>query len=110
MTEYPEIITSLPQADIPFKGLQGWLLQGECQQLVFLEIEPIGKVSEHTHSAQFGVVLDGEMTLTIGGVAKTYRRGDAYFIPEGVSHSAEFPSKVFALDLFNEPERYRAKR
>jgi hypothetical protein len=42
MTEYPEIITSLPQAEIPFQGLQGWILQSGLQQLVFLEIEPIG--------------------------------------------------------------------
>jgi len=110
MTEYPEMITSLPEAEIPFQGLQGWILQGGLQQLVFLEIEPIGKVTEHTHSAQFGIVLDGEMTLTIGGVTKTYRKGDTYMIPEGVPHSAVFHSKVFVVDLFNEPARYRAKR
>jgi len=107
--EYPRIITSLPEADIPFKGLRGWILQGQTQQLLFLEIEAIGQVSEHTHSAQFGMVLDGEMSLTIGGETKRYRRGDTYFIPAGTPHSAVFHSKVFVVDLFDEPARYKVK-
>jgi quercetin dioxygenase-like cupin family protein len=107
--EYPEMIYSLPQADIPFKGVKGWILQGAAQQLVFMEIEPIGEVTEHTHSAQFGMVLDGEMSLTIGGETKTCRKGDTYFIPEGIPHSAVFHSKVYVIDLFDEPSRYKAR-
>jgi len=107
--EYPEMIYSLPQADIPFKGVKGWILQGQAQQLVFMEIEPIGEVTEHTHGAQFGMVLDGEMSLTIGGETKTCRKGDTYFIPEGTPHSAVFHSKVYVIDLFDEPARYKAR-
>ena len=43
-----------------------------------MEIEPIGKVSEHTHSAQWGIVVEGEMELTIGGATKTYKKGDVF--------------------------------
>lgn len=107
--KYPKIITSLPEADIPFKGLKGWILQGQTQQVLFLEIEAIGHVSEHTHSAQFGMVLEGEMSLTIGGETKRYQKGDTYFIPAGTPHSAVFHSKVFVVDLFDEPARYRAQ-
>lgn len=108
--EYPKMISSLPQADIPFKGVKGWILQGQAQQLVFMEIDPIGEVTEHTHSAQFGMVLDGEMSLTIGSETKRYRRGDTYFIPEGIPHSAVFHSKVYIVDLFNERARYKEKK
>ena len=108
--EYPKIVTSLPEADIPFKGLKGWILQGEAQQVLFLEIEAIGQVTEHTHSAQFGMILDGEMSLTIGGETKRYKKGDTYFIPSGTPHYAVFHSKVFVVDLFNEPARYKPKR
>lgn len=66
-------------------------------------------MAEHTHSPRFGLVLKGEMSLTIGGVTRIYRMGDTYFIPEGVPHSAVFQTKVFAADLFDEPARYRAK-
>ncbi len=71
--DYPAMITDLPQADIPFEGVRGWLMQGPKQQLVFMDIAPIGSVPEHSHRAQFGVVLDGEMTLTIGGETKLLR-------------------------------------
>jgi quercetin dioxygenase-like cupin family protein len=108
--EYPKMITSLPQADISYKGLKGWILQGQTQQVVFLEIDPIGKVMEHTHRAQFGMVLEGEMSLTVGGETKRYRKGDTYVIPAGIPHSAVFHSKVFVVDFFDEPARYKEKK
>jgi quercetin dioxygenase-like cupin family protein len=107
--DYPEMITHLPEADIPFTGVRGWILQGENQQLVFMDIDPIGEVTEHTHGAQFGVVLDGEMSLTIDGQTRRCKKGDTYYIPEGVPHSAVFHSHVKAIDMFDEKRRYRAK-
>ena len=107
--DFPDMIKNLPEADIPFKGVRGWILQGKNQQVVFMDIDPIGEVSEHTHSAQFGVVLEGEMSLTIGGETKRYRKGDTYFIPEGVPHSAVFHSPFRVIDIFDEKQRYRTK-
>ena len=104
---FPEIITNLPEADIDFKGIRGWISQSQNHQIVFLEIEPIGKVREHSHKAQWGIVIEGEMELTIGGVTKTYKKGDSYYIPDGVVHSAIFNCKTRALDFFNEKERYK---
>ena len=107
--DYPKMITDLPEADIPFKGVRGWILQGEDQQVVFMDIAPIGEVSEHKHGAQFGVVLDGEMSLTIGGETKRYKKGDTYIIPKGVVHSAVFHSQVKVIDIFFEKARYNSK-
>jgi quercetin dioxygenase-like cupin family protein len=107
---YPEIITSLPSADIPFSGIRGNLLQGNDQQLVFMTIEPVGKLPPHSHGAQWGVVLDGEMELTIGDETKRYLKGDSYYIPDGVVHSANFLSKVRAVDFFDDKERYKPKK
>ncbi|MDA3824039.1 MAG: cupin domain-containing protein [Bacteroidales bacterium] len=108
-TFYPELINQLPEADIPFEGVSGRLLQGENQQSVFFEIEPIGKVAEHVHGAQGGVVFEGEMDLTIGGESKTYRKGDQYYIPAGVLHSAIFKTKTYLMDLFEDKNRYLQK-
>ncbi len=109
MNIYPEIIKKLPQADISFPGVKGWLSQSVKHQIVFMEIEPIGKVSEHKHGSQWGIVVEGEMKLTIGGQTKTYKKGDTYFIPGGVIHSAEFKTKTRVIDFFDEKERYGEK-
>ncbi|MFX0182372.1 MAG: cupin domain-containing protein [Candidatus Hodarchaeota archaeon] len=106
---YPEIITSLPQADIPLSGVQGWIAQGKEFQCVFFNIESTGLVPPHCHSAQFGIVIEGEMSLTISGETKRYTKGDTYYIPEGVEHQAEFHSHFRSVDFFAEPERYKSK-
>lgn len=106
---YPEVITGLPEADIPFQGVRGWLSQGEDHQIVFFEIEPIGEVAAHRHGAQWGVVFEGEMDLTIDGKTRTYRKGDHYFIPEGILHSARFKTKTWIMDYFADAHRYHPK-
>ncbi len=104
---YPKIIIDLPKAKIPLEGVEGWIAQGEHFQIVFLDIEPTDVLPPHSHSAQFGIVIEGEMTLTIGGKKKRYRPGDSYYIPAGVvEHYAEFHTHFRALDFFNEPSRY----
>jgi quercetin dioxygenase-like cupin family protein len=105
---YPHEITGLPEADIPFDGVRGWLFQGRDHQIVFFEIELIGEVAPHSHGAQWGVVFEGEMEMTIGGVKRTYMKGDMYFIPEGVVHSARFNMKTWLMDFFADVDRYRA--
>ena len=106
---YPKMITDLPEADIPFRGVQGWLLQGIGEQVVFFDIEPIGEVSEHSHGEQWGFVIEGEMELTINGVKKVYRKGDHYHIPAGAPHSAVFKTQAKVVDVFADMNRYRAK-
>ena len=101
---------NLPEADIPFKGVKGWIAQGENHQIVFFEIEPIGEVPDHSHnSPQWGVVIEGKMKLTINKTTKVYKEGDEYFIPAHVNHSAIFLSKFRAIDFFGEKMRYKPK-
>ena len=103
---YPRIISGLPEADIPFEGVKGWLSQGTDHQIVFFEIEPIGEVAPHSHGAQWGIVFEGEMELTIGGKTDTYRKGDKYYVPEGVVHSAVFRTRTWLMDFFADKDRY----
>ncbi len=107
---FPPEIRGLPEADIGLPGVRGWLLQGGTGSVVFFDIAPIGVVPPHSHGAQWGIVLGGEMDLTIGGETRTYRRGDRYYIPAGTVHSATFRTRFFALDFFAERDRYRPKR
>ncbi|MFQ5722209.1 MAG: hypothetical protein ACE5GI_06935, partial [Candidatus Aminicenantales bacterium] len=56
------------------------------------------------------LMVEGQMRLTIGQETKIYGRGDHYFIPEGVIHSATFLTKVYVIDIFNDPQRYKIKK
>jgi quercetin dioxygenase-like cupin family protein len=106
---FPEIITSLPEADIPIEGLHSYLLQGENQQIVFMSFENDVEVPEHSHEAQWGVVLNGEGELTIDNRKHTFKKGDTYYIPRGVKHSARIKAGYKDLTLFNQKDRYKAK-
>jgi quercetin dioxygenase-like cupin family protein len=108
-TPFPEMIRNLPEVEMPVAGVRAWLLQGPQQQICFFDIEPTAQVPAHAHSAQWGMVIEGEMKLTIGDEEKLYRKGDWYYIPAGVTHAASFLSRVQVLDMFDEPGRYQAK-
>ncbi|MHA1961618.1 MAG: cupin domain-containing protein [Candidatus Thorarchaeota archaeon] len=106
---FPESITNLPRVKIALQGVRGWLGQGATFQIVFFEIEPGATVPPHSHGAQFGFVIDGEILLTIGDETKQYQRGDNYYIPAGVVHSAEFLTPVRVMDFFADHDRYEAE-
>ena len=106
---YPPMLRDLPEIDIPIEGIRGWLLKSEDKQVVFFDIEPVGKMPDHSHCAQWGIMLDGKMKLTIGNDTKIYQKGDWYYIPEGIVHSAEFLTKVFVIDVFDDPNGYQIK-
>ncbi|MFX1318335.1 MAG: cupin domain-containing protein [Promethearchaeota archaeon] len=106
---YPPIIKALPQVDIGIDGIKAWLAQGDTFQIVFFEIQAGVTIPLHSHKAQYGIVLEGEMTLTIGNQTHEFRVGDSYYIPENVSHHGVFHTFVRAMDFFDEPSRYRPK-
>ena len=58
---FPEIIRKLPKAKIPIAGIDSFLFQGEDQQILFMEFSENVTVPEHSHEAQWGVVLEGEI-------------------------------------------------
>jgi mannose-6-phosphate isomerase-like protein (cupin superfamily) len=50
---------------------------------------PHAHYSDHTHAGLTAhIILDGEMTLTMGGASKTYRVGERCDVPAGAVHSA----------------------
>lgn len=104
---FPSIITNLPQAEIPIEGLQSYLIQGENQQVIFMSFDNDVEIPEHSHNAQWGVVLEGEIDLKISDITKTYKKGDTYFIPKDVIHSAKIKKGYKDLTFFNQKDRYK---
>ncbi len=107
---YPEIIKNLPEADIPFKGVKAWISQGENQQIVFFDFDGIGEIPRHAHGARWGIVITGDMELCIDGIKKNYKKGDCYYIPEDVLHSAKFNGRTMLMDYVAEKDRYKPKK
>ena len=105
---FPEFITSLPKADVPFAGVRGWISQSPTGQVVFFDIDPIGEIPPHSHGEQWGVVVEGEMELTIGGEKHSLGPGDSYHIPAGTVHSAKLLSHLRVIDVFADPDRYKS--
>ena len=108
MHEFPDFITTLPVLDIPFEGMSGHLLQGESQQVAFVRADTDTTVPEHSHRAQWELVIAGEARLTMGGETRTHRQGDSFHIPEGVEHSARVLAGYRAVVFFDQIDRYRA--
>lgn len=106
---FSEIITRLPQADVPFDGVVGYMLRSSDGLQVFFHFTADTVVPMHSHGAQWGVVVEGEIDLTIGDDARTYRPGDTYVIQRDQMHGATIKAGTYIIDFFEEPNRYSPK-
>lgn len=110
LLEYPTVITALPEADMPFKGVKAWIVQAPKHQLIFFEFEPTAVVPEHSHPyTQWGILIQGGMKLTVNGKTKTITEGQEYLIPARAKHKAKFLAPTRVIDFFSEPTRYQPK-
>ncbi len=100
----------LPEADIPLKGIKAHLSQSDNHQILFMQFSEDVELPPHSHAAQVGFVLDGEIDLVIEGNKNRYGKGDRYYIPEGVVHSGQIYKGYADITFFAEPRRYSAKR
>lgn len=109
MRDFPGFIKALPELDIPLDGVSGWLLQGEAQQVAFVQFGKDTIVPEHSHRAQWELVVVGEVVLKMDGKESIYTEGQSFYIPEGVPHSALVKGGYRSIIFFDQPDRYKAK-
>jgi quercetin dioxygenase-like cupin family protein len=107
---FPEIITKLPEAEISLPGVQAFLAQAGNQQFYFMIADADVESPVHKHEAQWGVVLDGELELTIDEKKKVLKKGDTYLIPENVAHHALIKKGYKGLMLIDKKDRYKVKK
>jgi glyoxylate utilization-related uncharacterized protein len=71
-----------------------------------MEFEQDIEVPEHSHEAQWGAVLAGEIELTIEGGTNVFKKGDTYFLPAKTRHSARIKAGYKDVAFFNQKDRY----
>ena len=103
---FPEIIERHPGANIPVEGVTSHLVQAGNQQFIFMAVDQDAEVPPHSHNAQWGVVLEGEMELTVDGQIRLLRKGDSYSIEKDVVHSVKIKKGYKDLTLFDQVDRY----
>ena len=85
-----------------FPGVHIFTTAGERMILSVVELAPHAVVEPHSHPhEQMGLLLEGELTFTIGGQTRTLKPGQMWRIPGGVVHgcvAGDQPAK--ALDVF----------
>lgn len=107
---FPDFIKALPEVDLPFPGARGWMIQGDEQQVVFLEFEKDLDLPEHSHAEQWEFAVAGSVVLHREGAAKRHEAGDNFFIPAGVPHSGDITAGYKAMLVFNSRDRYKPKK
>ena len=107
---FPKPILRLPEADISVKGSKAFLSQGSKHQILFMEFKEDADLPEHSHESQWGVILEGKIELTIDGVKHTLTKGDRYFIPKEVKHSAKIYAGYADITFFDQFDRYHERK
>ena len=76
---------------------------GEKMTMSLVEIDANSLVPSHTHPhEQVGILIEGELEMSISGESKGLKPGDVYLIPGDVEHWAKTgasPARV--LDVFS---------
>lgn len=108
---FPDFILSLPSLDVPFPEdvVQTAVVKSDAGLVAFFTFLKDMELPPHSHGAQWGTVIEGEIELTIGGDTRVYRSGDSYSIPAGVEHGAIIKAGARVIDVFEEADRYPIK-
>jgi quercetin dioxygenase-like cupin family protein len=106
---FPKQIRCLPQVDIAYEGVTGYVSQGENEQVVFMEFQKATDVPEHSHASQWEIVLEGRVDYIEDGVTHTYKKGDRFFVNAGKEHSAKVYAGYACIMFFDQKDRYKKK-
>lgn len=81
------------------------LVWGERVMLSYATFQPNSTLLTHSHpNEQTGIVIEGELKLTIGNETRLCKGGDAFTIPGNVEHSAVNGDKLtIVVDTFSPP-------
>ena len=109
---YPDFIKAFPGIDVPFPEdvVETAVVRSDDGLVAFFTFLKDMELTPHSHGAQWGTVVEGQIEFTIGGETKIYRPGDSYSIPAGVEHGALIKAGTRVIDVFEEADRYSIRR
>ena len=67
---FPPPARCLPKPEIPLAGVEAYRSQAETHQILFMRFAEDARVEEHAHESQWGIVLEGRIDLSVGGVTQ----------------------------------------
>ncbi|WP_029063056.1 cupin domain-containing protein [Labrenzia sp. DG1229] len=109
--QLPDFIRNFPALDIPFpeETVSTHAIRSDAGLVVFFEFHKDFVLPPHSHLAQWGTLLDGEIEFTMGGETNTLGPGAVWDIPSGVEHGAVIKAGSKAIDVFEEADRYQLR-
>ena len=102
---FPPFIRALPPPRSMF-DMDAHMVPSDRVVTMFYEVDRDMIVAEHSHGAQWGVVLAGEMEMVISGESRMYRTGDTYYVPPQAPHLARLRAGYKGIDVFADADRY----
>lgn len=86
-----------------FPGVEIRTTAGRGIMLSVVRFEPDSVVADHSHHhEQMGIMLEGRLEFTVGGVTRVLGPGDIWRIPGGVVHNVRaLDGPAVALDVFH---------
>lgn len=100
---FPETIRRLPYANLA--GADVYVQEGEGRQILFMEVPADHAevvVPRHTHGTEWGIVVEGEIEMTIGDRVERHPAGSTHHIPAQVPHSFRFRPGTSSIHVFEE--------
>ncbi len=109
--QFPDFIRNFPKLDIPFPEdvVRAYAIRSDAGLVIFFDFLKDMELPPHSHLAQWGTVVSGEIELTIEGEVRKLGPGDPYDIPSGAVHSALIKAGSKVIDVFEEADRYLLK-
>ncbi|MEQ8515165.1 MAG: cupin domain-containing protein [Chromatocurvus sp.] len=98
--KYPDRIRALPEFDGRFDAHK---LAADGADVLFASYPSGTSIPAHTHDTDnYGVIIRGELILTIRGRMERYGMGDWYHVPAGVEHAADFAQDSDEIEFWFE--------
>jgi quercetin dioxygenase-like cupin family protein len=97
----PPRIRALPEFDGPFDAFR---LAAEGAEVLFATYPAGTTIAPHRHDTEnVGVVIRGELRLTVDGRETRYGPGEWYHLDPGVTHAARFDHDTAEIEFWFSP-------